>query len=70
MSEREENPAALTQVEFTLITLSQLPALSLLLNDSMATAPGHVSFFGIAQGKGQGKKSWDLQSCCSTTPQV
>lgn len=43
--------AALTQPEFTLITLSQLPALSILLKDSMATPPGHVSLFGIAQKK-------------------
>lgn len=32
-----------------LITLSQLPALSMLLKDSMATPPGHVSLFAIRQ---------------------
>lgn len=37
----------LTKPEFMLITLSQLPALSILLKDSMATPPGHVSLFAI-----------------------
>lgn len=34
-----------------LITLSQLPALSTLLKDSMAVPPGHVSLFDIAPGE-------------------
>jgi hypothetical protein len=42
--------ATLTKPELVLITLSQLPALSiLLLEGSGATLPGHVSLLGIAQ---------------------
>lgn len=43
--------AALTKPEFMLTTLSQLPVLSILIKDSMATPPGHVSLFGMAQGQ-------------------
>ncbi len=52
-----------------LITLSQLPALSILLKDSMATPPGHEALFGIAQGRGWGQDLgfsilfWFVQIC-------
>lgn len=48
MSLTYEVPGELTKPEFMLITLSQLPALSILLKGSMATRPGHVSLFAMA----------------------
>lgn len=51
VGQRYEIPGKLTEPEFTLITLSQLPALSILLKDSMATPPGHVSLFAIENGR-------------------
>lgn len=50
MGQKYEVPGELTKPEFMLITLSQLPALSILLKDSMATPPGHVSLFAIEHG--------------------
>lgn len=47
VGQRHDLPGELTKPEFMLITLSQLPALSMLLKDSMATPPGHVSLFAI-----------------------
>lgn len=41
----------LTNPEFMLTTLSQLPALSMPVIVSMATPPGHVSLFGIVMMK-------------------
>lgn len=51
VSGTEVRASELTLPEFVLITLSQLPALSMLLKGSTATPPGHVSPFGIAPGK-------------------
>lgn len=44
--------------EFMLTTLSQLPALSKLIRDSMAMPPGHVSLLGIAQLLGLEGGTW------------
>lgn len=66
VGQRYEVPGKLTKPEFMLITLSQLPALSILLKGSMATPPGHVSLFAITNGRYQWQEPgvW----CCYAQP--